>query len=104
MTNRGIRTVSEWAGEMGYDSPKYFSRNFKRNYGFPPKPKLVELRIEKFHEINGEWTCGWTVEQAQYAWDEFGGSFYDAYCCASCGGPGFMGAADCNEHALPQQN
>lgn len=48
---RKIRTVTEWAGEMGYDSPKYFSRNFKRNYGIPPKPKLVELRIEKFHEI-----------------------------------------------------
>jgi|AntRauTorckE6833_2_1112554.scaffolds.fasta_scaffold03987_7 hypothetical protein len=53
---------------------------------------------------NGEWTCGWTVDQAQYAWDEFGGTFYDAYCCASCGGPGFEGAADCDAHALPLQN
>ncbi len=46
-----IRTVTEWAERMGYDCSKHFLRKFKRYYGIPPKPKLVELRIEKFHEI-----------------------------------------------------
>ncbi|WP_040516570.1 helix-turn-helix domain-containing protein [Gracilimonas tropica] len=46
-----IRTVTEWAQKMGYKCPKYFSRKFKKYYGVPPKPKLVELRIEKFHEL-----------------------------------------------------
>lgn len=49
-----IRTVTEWAEEMGYECPKYFSRNFKRHFGIPPKPKLVEFRIEKFYEIVNE--------------------------------------------------
>jgi len=46
-----IRTVTEWAEEMGYESTKYFSRRFKKFYGVSPKPKLVVLRIEKFHEM-----------------------------------------------------
>ncbi|WP_390300908.1 helix-turn-helix domain-containing protein [Gracilimonas halophila] len=46
-----IRTVTEWAEKMGYNCPKYFSRNFKRLHGTPPKQKLIEFRIEKFHEI-----------------------------------------------------
>lgn len=46
-----IRTVTEWAREMNYDCPKYFSRRFKKYFGVPPKSKLVELRIKKFHEI-----------------------------------------------------
>lgn len=46
-----IRTVTEWAEKMGYENPKYFSRRFKKYYGVPPKPKLVELRVEKFHEL-----------------------------------------------------
>ncbi|MTI88313.1 MAG: AraC family transcriptional regulator [Balneolaceae bacterium] len=36
---------------MGYSCPKYFYRRFKKYYGVPPKSKLVELRIDKFHEI-----------------------------------------------------
>ena len=48
---KAIRTVSEWAEYMGYAHTKKFSRLFKRNYGMPPKAKLVELRIEKFKEI-----------------------------------------------------
>lgn len=46
-----IRTVNEWAKEMGYNNPKYFSHVFKRNYGSPPKLKLVEIRIAKFFHI-----------------------------------------------------
>ncbi|HBQ60832.1 MAG TPA: hypothetical protein DD671_14740 [Balneolaceae bacterium] len=57
---REIRTVGEWADKMGYDSSKYFSRKFKKHFGIPPKPKLVELRIEKFQQIvedNPHATC-----------------------------------------------
>lgn len=46
-----IRTVADWAEKMGYDSAKYFSRRFKKYYRVTPKSKLVEIRIEKFHEI-----------------------------------------------------
>lgn len=46
-----IRTVTEWAEKMGYNCPKYFSNRFKRHYGISPKPKLVELRIDKFYEL-----------------------------------------------------
>jgi AraC-like DNA-binding protein len=55
-----IRTVTEWAEKMGYENPKYFSRRFKKYYGVPPKPKLVKLRIETFHELieeNPEMSC-----------------------------------------------
>ncbi|MCH2450473.1 MAG: helix-turn-helix domain-containing protein [Gracilimonas sp.] len=48
---REIRTVTEWAQEMGYESPKYFSHRFKKKYGVSPKPKLVELRIDRFYEL-----------------------------------------------------
>lgn len=49
-----IRTVTEWAEKMGYDSPKYFSSRFKRHYGIPAKPKLIELRLKKFHKLISE--------------------------------------------------
>lgn len=45
---------------MGYDSPKYFSHRFKRNYGITPKSKLVEIRVEKFHQLissNSDISC-----------------------------------------------
>lgn len=49
-----IRTVTEWAEEMGYKCPKYFSRRFKKHYGVSPKSKLVEIRLEKFHKLINE--------------------------------------------------
>jgi len=52
-----IRTVTEWAEKMGYECPKYFSRRFKKYYTVSPKPKLVELRIEKFHQFIKENTA-----------------------------------------------
>lgn len=55
-----IRTVTEWAEKMGYDSPKYFSKRFKKYYGESPKSKLVEIRVNVFHNIvrgNQELSC-----------------------------------------------
>lgn len=55
-----IRTVTEWAEKMGYCSPNYFSRKFKKYYKVSPKSKLVELRIEKFYQLikeNSEMSC-----------------------------------------------
>lgn len=49
-----IRTVTEWAEKMGYNSSNYFSNRFKRQYGISPKPKLIELRVEKFVELISE--------------------------------------------------
>jgi len=47
---RDIRTVSEWADEMGYSSPKYFARVFRSKYGVGPKQALVRIRINSWIE------------------------------------------------------
>lgn len=55
-----IFTVTEWAKEMNYRCPKYFSRKFRNNFGTRPKTKLIQLRIEKFFELintNKEISC-----------------------------------------------
>ncbi|MBD3615528.1 MAG: AraC family transcriptional regulator [Gracilimonas sp.] len=46
-----IRTVTEWAEEMNYNSSKYFSRRFRNHYQARPKLKLIEFRLEKFCEL-----------------------------------------------------
>lgn len=55
---RDIRTVSEWAEEMGYSDPKYFARVFRSKYGMGPKEALVRIRInswiECIHKFPGE--------------------------------------------------
>lgn len=45
---RDIRTVCEWAEEMGYSSPKYFARVFRSKYGIGPKEALVRVRINSW--------------------------------------------------------
>lgn len=50
-----IRTVTEWAREMGYDSPKYFSRKFRNVFGVRPKSKFIEIRINKFYALIKEY-------------------------------------------------
>jgi AraC-like DNA-binding protein len=45
---RDIRTVSEWAEEMGYSNPKYFARVFRSQYGMGPKEALVRIRINSW--------------------------------------------------------
>jgi len=55
-----IRTVTEWAKRMGYDSPKYFSKRFKEHYGEPAKSELVEIRLNVFQNViraNPELSC-----------------------------------------------
>lgn len=42
----------------------------------------------------GEWSCGWSVSEAQSWYNNHSG--IHAYCCASCGNTGFIGAAVCN--------
>jgi AraC-like DNA-binding protein len=47
---RDIRTVSEWAEEMGYKDPRYFARVFRAKYGMGPKEALVQIRINSWIE------------------------------------------------------
>jgi AraC-like DNA-binding protein len=47
---RDIRTVCEWAEEMGYEDPKYFARVFRSKYGVGPKEALVKIRINRWIE------------------------------------------------------
>lgn len=42
-----IRTVTEWAGKMGYDCPKKFSRNFRNHFGKQPVKILNLLKLIK---------------------------------------------------------
>ena len=42
---RDIRTVSEWAEEMGFSDPKYFARVFRAKQGIGAKKTLVKIRI-----------------------------------------------------------
>lgn len=43
-----IRTVSQWAGKVGYRNQKKFSRDFRKEFGTRPKQKLIEIRLQKF--------------------------------------------------------
>lgn len=47
---RDIRTVSEWAEEMGYADPRYFARIFRSKFGIGPKEALVTIRINSWIE------------------------------------------------------
>lgn len=46
-----ICTVQEWASEMKFNCPKYFSRTFRNHYMKRPKEKLIQLKMEKFFEL-----------------------------------------------------
>ena len=46
-----IRTVAEWGKEMGYESPKKFSRKFRNHFGKRPKSTLIELKLNCFFKL-----------------------------------------------------
>lgn len=46
-----IRTVTEWAEKMGYENPKYFSREFRNYFGNRPLRILNLLRSIKSIEL-----------------------------------------------------
>jgi AraC-like DNA-binding protein len=46
-----IYTVQEWAEEMNYNSPKYFSRKVRNHFGERPKSILIRIRIAKFVQM-----------------------------------------------------
>tara|TARA_R110000868_G_scaffold234348_1_gene488054 strand:- start:23 stop:412 length:390 start_codon:yes stop_codon:yes gene_type:complete len=43
-----IRTVQELSEEMGYKDAKYFTRLFRRNFGYTCKEAMIKVRVEKF--------------------------------------------------------
>lgn len=47
-----IRTVTEWAEEMGYENPKTFSRKFRNYFGRRPKSKLIKIRVDEFVKLS----------------------------------------------------
>lgn len=46
-----ICTVAEWAKQMGYDSPKYFSRKIRNYWGVRPFQLITQKKIEKFKQL-----------------------------------------------------
>ena len=45
-----INTVSEWSNHVGFNSERYFSRQFRNHFGSRPKEVITQIKLDKIRE------------------------------------------------------